>query len=766
MTPARRRLLERWLPPAAFLLVALLALGGGVFDGSLILSAPGEDLDGYYTGMRAFGFSQLRQGNLPLWNPLLFSGMPYFGNFESALLYPPNWLHLVLPLARAVNLLIGLHLALAGWLAYLWRRRAGNGPVGAFIAGLCWMLSGPFFLHIYPGHLSNISVMAWMPLLFLTLDGWLETGAARWWLAGTAVVSVQILAGHPQYVYYGALGAALYVLMRAYGRPRAAVLAAGGAAMYAGAALLCAVQLLTGFECVAEMSRSSGTQYEFAKTFALAPENLATLLVPGVFGDIVGMPYHGRWHLWEGCLFIGVTGLFLAVHGALAPGRGGRRVELWMAAVAVFLALGAHTPLYEFLYAYLPGYGLFRGAAKFIFLSALFLAALAGDGYERLARREDWPAASTAAALVLGVLFTAAWAWTRVGADLGQHAAWRALFEALSGTEQSFFPQRQFHSLAAVSDALTHAGAGFLACGRAFLLAALALYLMGTDRRWVHAFAALALLEMTAFARPYAVRFRPDAHYPPAWREAAARQEGDFRVLHIGVSGRNPAMAYGTQDAWGYGPLYMSRYAKLMEYVWRLTPGKGNTTDPRELIKRNPILGLLRIRLILLYDPWLSVLTREAAPRLLLLDRWTLITDAKKAFDTLMDPSFDARRAAILESAPDPAPVAGPGAPGRAAVLRSSTDWLEIDAELSRPALLLVTDDYSRLWRVRPLAPSAQSRYEVVPADYALRGVPLAAGRHHLLMEYRPRGFYVGRWVSLAAALAFAAAAFAVRRRT
>ena len=60
----------------------------------VILSQLGTDLSSQFVYWREFGFSQLGQGNLALWNPHIFSGMPYFGGFQSALLYPLNWLFL------------------------------------------------------------------------------------------------------------------------------------------------------------------------------------------------------------------------------------------------------------------------------------------------------------------------------------------------------------------------------------------------------------------------------------------------------------------------------------------------------------------------------------------------------------------------------------------------------------------------------------------------------------------------------------------------
>ena len=54
-------------------------------------------------------------GHLPLWNPWLGMGAPLFANYQSALLYPPNWLLLATDVAWGQTLLVLLHLMWAGF---------------------------------------------------------------------------------------------------------------------------------------------------------------------------------------------------------------------------------------------------------------------------------------------------------------------------------------------------------------------------------------------------------------------------------------------------------------------------------------------------------------------------------------------------------------------------------------------------------------------------------------------------------------------------
>src|SRR5262249_18275382 len=84
-------------------------------------------------------------------------------------------------------------------------------------------------------------------------------------------------------------------------------------------------------------------------------------------------------------------------------------------------------------------------------------------------------------------------------------------------------------------------------------------------------------------------------------------------------------------------------------------------------------------------------------------------------------------------------------------LLEASTDRLRIEADVARPAILVVTDSYSAYWRARPLEGSVQAAYDVVPANYVLRAVPLAAGHHRLELEYVPPYYRVGFAISLGA---------------
>src|SRR5579872_2735603 len=68
-----------------------------------VLSSAAMDLNYFFIHWLHFGFGELKAGRLALWNPHYFSGAPFFGGFQPGLLYPLNFLYLVLPLEAAIN---------------------------------------------------------------------------------------------------------------------------------------------------------------------------------------------------------------------------------------------------------------------------------------------------------------------------------------------------------------------------------------------------------------------------------------------------------------------------------------------------------------------------------------------------------------------------------------------------------------------------------------------------------------------------------------
>ena len=742
------------LVPACVALVFATALLG---PGNPVLSHLSTDTARQFLSWRAFGFGELAQGRLPLWNPYLYSGTPYLGGFQAALFYPLNWVHLVFTTPTAINLEILLNLTLLGLATYGWLLRSGHSPAACLSGSVCVTLGGTVAPHVYAGHLTNLAALAWTPLVLLSLDGAWDTlspscrhwrQAGRWVALGAGAVALQILAGHPQYVYYTAVAAGLYLGARALTltgppeqRARACLRGAGILlAVYLGGAALGAVQLLPGLQAAAESLRGAKLSVSSAALFSFPPENLLTFFVPYALGDLTTLPYWGRWYLWEVCVFLGSAAVPLAVWTVTARRRrpvSGLADALTAVALLV-LAAGAYTAVYGPLYHYLPGFGSFRCSAKFIFPAGLFVVRLAASGLDRLSTDPVLPVpflrvlaalAATGAALTLA-LFLAA-----VSPSSAAARAWSGLMRAVLSTGQCSLPA------AVASEAPWLTAAAFCAassCLRSTSFLA-GITLCACLRRRLPSLAlalpALVLLEMTAFAANLQVTFAPDALGTAALRDLAKTLQPGQRILYL--PSPNLPMLLGLPDVWGNDPSLLRRYAEFIAFTQGYKPQQ--VRQDISVAYPHPLLQLAACRYLVhcapRYDSSIESLPTPL-PRLRLVNSWTVHPRRGDLLGRLLAADFAPEREVVLEE--DPGLHQDPSAPpGTVTLLGEDSDHLDLRIDTPGAAVLVVSQAYSRFWTARALQPAAGQPYRLVPAYYAFQGVPLPAGRHELRLEYR-----------------------------
>jgi len=742
------------------LIIAALLLAFALQDS--LLTASGTDTISEFVAWRAYLADSLRSGHIPLWNPYTYGGQPFLGGFESAVLYPPNLLFVVMPLGPALNFSVFLHLILLGWGMQRWATQRGLGPWAAGLAGFILPLSGAVFPHVYAGHLSNLCTMAWAPWIFLGLERGAR-GEWRGYFLASAGVCLQILAGHVQYVFYTAIAAGLHAIVltastsgRARWRPLPGV-----AAVYVAAALLGAAQLLPSFAASVDSIRQQKLDYPFAAMFGFPPENFLTLIAPGFFGSIDQPLYWGRCYFWEMSLFMGAASLLLL---ALALAEKSRRRQGWLdLAVALpllVLALGVHTPLFDLLYNYAPGFGHFRSWSKFIFPATLFLVMVIASGADAVLRGEQggrrigWAGIVIGGVLAIGgfVLYLSPESITPF-----------LQFELNLNPPETYMPREVFTQADFVNSHGWHAGLSLLLGG--MMLAAAGAILLGPRKksaffRW--GIPALVALEMLGYIAGQIVTSKLSAAAPPPLKEFEAKHEGDYRVL-MPINLGNNGFLLGHGDMWGNNPTVLRRYAEFMTFTQNEDPN--HATQYVGFQHLSPLYALMRLQYAVMPDGRQMKVIQSPAPPLphvLLVPEAKIFTDRDQIFATMSDPVFDPQQTAILETAPSPAPQAG--AKGSAKIVSSGPGELVIEAETDKPALLLVTDLYAHGWRVDALPGSVQQKYEIQPADYILRAVPLQAGHHELRMVYAPGAWPLGIAVSSVAWLLWLGGFFVVLR--
>ncbi|MCX7001127.1 MAG: hypothetical protein NT106_12670, partial [Candidatus Sumerlaeota bacterium] len=220
----------------------------------------------------------------------------------------------------------------------------------------------------------------------------------------------------------------------------------------------------------------------------------------------------------------------------------------------------------------------------------------------------------------------------------------------------------------------------------------------------------------------------------------------DMRLLNL--YNPNSAMYSGLYDLWGNDPGVMRRYAEFIAFTQGENPS--NATQIIEFKKISPLFSMLRCGYVIRTENKKLQIIRlsNALPQALLLDKYTVLPSRDAIFAAMREPAFNPRETVILEQEPTPRPTPAKEK-GTVRVIDSSTDYLTIEAQVEKPSILLLTETYSKGWRVRTLIDGAQKIYHVMPADWTLRAIPLERGHHKFRLEYHPSSLKTGLWLSL-----------------
>ncbi len=741
---------------------------------------------------RHYAWERLRDGEMPLWNPLSGTGTPFIATLQAAVFYPLNLLTLPLPFAATFVASALLRLWIAGFSLYLLLRRYGSSPAAGLLGGVAFMLCG--FIVSWLGH-PHTNAAVWLPALVLAVEGLLTSTprrmALRWWAALALVVGVQLLGGHIETSRDILFAAGLYALVRIAQlsarpiRQRGLKLLAATLAVALGTGIA-AVQLLPFIEWLplsAEYQARSNAGFD---VWRFNPETLLALplaVMPNLYGnptwDGAYWSFNPRGSFNESVLYAGTLPLALCV-AALTSIRRDPVVQAWTLTGGVTLGMALGLPLFDWLNQ-LPGFALGHpGRLRLIALCAV--AVLAGRGLDSI---RSHTATATAYRTLMGTLGVIALATGAVlllfNVVFTRMSNWetRAVARILDHFAGSPNPPRTVlvcrERLAACGEELGAAFAPgnwdmYLALPVALL--ALALLWMSTRSKRVNRNLAPALLVLSAtellllgWGYNPAVDDAPLTEPPPALAQAAATAgDGRLTVLQQDTL-PDSHMLYGIADVRGldFKTVWYERYldASGDRIPWLangvLLEGAGPqivALDVDAVVTANPHLvdrltasGEMRVAAtagdVTILEP-LQPVPRAA----LRYDVQLVDTDADAAGLLAANPDLLNEQALVPNTNTGRAIAerVGPASADAAVVLtRDEPELVRLEAQTSEPALLVISDAYYPGWE----ATVDGEPVEIVRTNITFRGVLLEPGSHVVEMRYAPASVRWGLRLSI-----------------
>ena len=755
---------------------------------------------------KSFIRQQLSAGEIPLWNPHQFSGIPFLAAGQQSALYPLSIVYYVLPLTVAYGWFVVLNLWLAGVFMWMYIRGLGVGRAGSTLAGVIYQLAGFMLVSVvFP---MIVGAAVWLPLLLLMVENiirerrlWkFEATPIPWVAIGAVALGCNTLAGHVEITIYTLLITGYYGLARLlvdYWQKKA------GISQYIRKALwlvvmiglglgLASIQFIPLFEFVQTNWRAERSSLDTVLSYAHPSRDMLQFLMPNVYGNPAHHSYfdlftmqtvtdltnaageHINFIDWgiknyvEGALYVGILPLILAgyaLYGAFRRKMAGRfTVGIFGLLGVVSLTFMFGLPTYAAIYI-LPGINQLNSPFRWVFGLTVSVAVLAGIGLDYLARREYSGkrigiVLSGIGGLILGGLLLSRVFYGQIEVLVER------VFTGMAKAPEAFADTGMFYSYQFPNVLIL--GVMVLLSGLMFWWAARA-----KNQRWswfaIGVVAVDLMLASWGFnpaSDPALLDFTPPAI---VWLQG---QEGDWRYITLDDSTQYPIMnanvgwRYRLDDVRGYESIIPKAY---VDYMRGLAPQVqldfnrvaplytdygGSDFDYREAFD-NYQFDFLNIKYVVTHKTTdidserLALRYEDVAVRI-----WEFLFLFPRAFvygsgsldDVIASGELlDARQGLVLRESSVPTEFYADTGRERFADVHL--------AEIDNGGWLIVSENYVAGWRafVRPLGAGddEEAAYDVQRVNGIFQGVRLPQGDWTVRLVYSPASFQVGLFGSV-----------------
>lgn len=324
--------------------------------------------------LRVFFVNSLKNGELPLWNPYILSGIPFLLIGSQGLINPSTLLFFIFSPELAMTYATVINVFLSGVFMYFFVFLISRQKISAFFAGLIYM---------YSGLSANASMaivinqeLPLVPLVFITTRLFILQRKKIFLFLTAFLLALQFISGFPLIPYLTALGITIYYLFESKERFRQKIFSFFIIAIFAFG--FSAFLLFPQIEATLLSTRPL-LNYSYATSHSLHPLSLITFIFPHFYGvgEIeIGFNTHNRNYL-------GLIPLFIIVYVLFRKRNLIQKSILILTILGFFLALGRYFPLYR-LFLLIPGLANFREPEFFILWYVFGGSIISGVGIDYL----------------------------------------------------------------------------------------------------------------------------------------------------------------------------------------------------------------------------------------------------------------------------------------------------------------------------------------------------------------------------------------------
>jgi len=729
-----------------------------------------RDLSRFFYPLREFSVTQFLSGEIPLWDPYIHCGSPHLAELQTCVFYPLSAIYLFFSYPQGFNYFIIIHIFLAGLFIYILMREWCYSRHASFLSATVFMFSGYIISVI--NLLASLASVIWLPLVILFYERALKKDWVKNSIITGLFMTLMFLGGEPVILYI-----TFFILVLMAGlRIKPMMLA------MAVFIALSSFQIFPFLEFLKHTSRNL-MNFDEASMWSLPVYALSDLFFPYLSeSDYIYKNYWTR-QSWLLVYYMGIATIVFTFISLKFDSTKRRRTIFYILVLGLVLSFGRHTPLYYFLYNFLPGFKLSRYPVKFFFIAAFSLAILSGIGmdyYTRHAKIDCRFKKFLKWTLAFGFLLSLIYlvlsfnfypvcnflksAVLNANSDLGSKISnieqlvmtgtynikrGLGLFMFLSVV--MFFGIKKRISLNVVLPLILLVSLADIFTANKnvyqnmdineFLKPGSTIEFLQKDKTLFRIFDSPATLRQNMFV--------PERDY----------FEGMSALKERAVSNRG--VSFGIYDAYGYGSLYNRRQEEIIDIIIKSNaPGETN------------LLNLLNVKYVISpkdfkADGYNIVRKSEKVniyenknflPRAFLTDKAVIIKDEKKILEKLKSKDFEPKKEVVLEedfsyTSDDQKEPLGfardklrrRSSDEKAVVLKYAANEIILEAETNMPRFLVLSDTWYPGWK----AYVDDKPGKIYRADYILRSVHLESGKHIVRFTYDPFSFKIGAIITL-----------------
>ena len=737
-----------------------------------------RDIAKYYYPTKFFSTESIQNGQIPFWNPYLFCGTPFLATLQHGLFYPLGFLYYLLPFNIGFKYFFIIHFFLAGLFLYLLMRKLDLGIYSSSIGSIIFVLSG--YLISLTNLLTSLSAVIWVPLVFLFFIEAIKKKSYFFSILVGLTLSLQFLVGQPEVVYMTLFMLGFYLLFDIVWfikqhkkeklfheiKPKLLIFISSIAIL----SLVSLIQIIPFLELVKNSSRVGGISFKQATYWSFHPLELISLIIPSFSWNLMEVENWFRQY-WLQTAFLGIWPVILAGLAFKFRQNYKNRVFFFsLAALSLVLILGKYTPIYYFLYKYIPGLNMIRYPVKFMFLLVFSLAILSGMGIQYIINLAEenknlfklMRSLVVMFALVLCGLVFFYLNQTRIVGFLSKYFIPQLSDSGFIKFKTIYIPRiLREYSFMMISlglgvlficlrymNKLKLGTFNFLLGGIIFLN--LAFINFNSERLIKTQFYRQRGKIVDYIEGKGRILLTPKT-YEEVTRTEPVWREWDFDA-NVYIHSKtlllcNIGWIYHLFDAGGYSSMRLNRYHNFMNLIH--TQPRPSSTVALNLLGVKYLISLWEID-----DPGLDLYykvnyvniyeNKNSLPRASIIPRAVFFHNEGDIQRKIKHPLFDPAKQVVIET---DFPLFNSQEPGEgtAEITHYDTNEVDIKANLSKAGWLLLTDTYYPGWKVY----IDGKEEKIYKADYLFRAVYLNKGKHNVRFVYEPTSFRAGLTVSV-----------------